>query len=141
VAISLAVPHDDKYLAAIEALIGNPIPQVDAPWQPKGETRGPAADSAADTPSEKPSRGRRGRGGRSGGDDGQTRSRSDDGQGRSRGDGAKATGMGEHLPSFIALSFDERRGGPARSDEAETDQPDSDTGTETDQTGATDTAA
>ena len=141
VAISLAVPHDDKYLAAIEALIGNPIPQVDAPWQPKGETRGPAADSAADTPSEKPSRGRRGRGGRSGGDDGQTRSRGDDGQGRSRGDGAKATGMGEHLPSFIALSFDERRGGPARSDEAETDQPDSDTGTETDQTGATDTAA
>ena len=141
VAISLAVPHDDKYLAAIEALIGNPIPQVDAPWKPKGDTRGPAADTATDTPSEKPSRGRRGRGGRSGGDDGPARSRGDDGQGRSRGDGARVTGMGEHLPSFIALSFDERRGGPARSDAADSDQPDGDASDDTGQTSATDTAA
>jgi ATP-dependent RNA helicase RhlE len=38
------------------------------------------------------------------------RSRSGSGSGR-RDDGNKVVGMGDHLPSFIALSFDERRAG------------------------------
>jgi superfamily II DNA/RNA helicase len=40
VAISLAVPADAKYLGAIESLIEQPIPRVEAPWSP---ARGPRA--------------------------------------------------------------------------------------------------
>ncbi|MCU4654585.1 DEAD/DEAH box helicase [Roseibacterium sp. SDUM158016] len=40
------------------------------------------------------------------------------GRGRyGNGDRNRIVGMGDHLPGFIAMSFDERRGGPARSDD------------------------
>lgn len=53
----------------------------------------PQERSESPKPQEKPSRGRGGRG-RSGG-----------------GDNNKVVGMGDHMPQFIALSFDERRAG------------------------------
>jgi hypothetical protein len=45
-----------------------------------------------------------------------------------RGRGEQVVGMGDHMPSFIALSFDERRGGPqqpAEAAEAPDDTPES----------------
>ncbi|QXT39165.1 DEAD/DEAH box helicase [Gymnodinialimonas ceratoperidinii] len=157
VAITLCVPSDEKYLAAIESLIKQPIPRAEAPIdvksapaakssdeeKPKRSRRGgrrseePKAEQAAETPKaeqpkaeaapeakpepqerqpqQQPRRERSERGGK--------------GRGRDRGDrGSRVVGMGEFTPDFIGLSFDERRGGPAREmnldeDETPTDAP------------------
>jgi superfamily II DNA/RNA helicase len=55
VAISLAVPADAKYLGAIESLIEQPIPRVEAPWTPG---RGPraAGETMSKPPRTKPAR-------------------------------------------------------------------------------------
>jgi superfamily II DNA/RNA helicase len=149
VAISLSVPSDEKLLTAIEALIGQPIPPVDAPWSPDAPRQGDTAEAsepkprrsrkprgkpaaapapetaeaaepeaeapavAEETPRDTPAPRDRSRGRR---DD-----RRDTGRGPSKGRGDKVVGMGDHMPSFIALSFDERRGGPAISDDTDTD--------------------
>jgi len=117
VAISLAIPADDKLLAAIEALIGQPIPPAEAPWapsspQPREEAeatdskrggrrgRGKAADSEATDEARDAQDPRRSRG----------KGRRDTGRGnRQRGSDSFVVGMGDHLPSFIAMSFEERR--------------------------------
>lgn len=138
-AITLCNPRDTKALAAVEALIQKEIPRLDtglgttaeeppapeaspkddAPKKPRRSRsrksdNAPKTDDAPqaeeakaeaqpdpaptptpakdDQPREK-SRGKRGGRGRSGGGDG----------------GNKTVGMGEHMPSFIALSFDDRR--------------------------------
>ncbi len=69
-------------------------------------------DEQAAEPAEKPqSRGREGN--RTRGDD-NNRGRSDDNnrsRGRGRSENNKVVGMGDHLPSFIALSFEDRRTG------------------------------
>ncbi len=138
-AITLCNPRDTKALAAVEALIQKDIPRLDmgfgttaeetpapeakpkddAPKKPR-RSRSRKSDDAPktndapqakeakveaqpdptptptppkdDQPREK-SRGKRGGRGRSGGGDGDN----------------KTVGMGEHMPSFIALSFDDRR--------------------------------
>ncbi|MBF9040192.1 DEAD/DEAH box helicase [Rhodobacterales bacterium LSUCC0387] len=146
-AITIAVPADEKYLTAIEALIGKPIPTDEPlPWSLTSAPKPHEADAASED-SDKPRRSREGRGRRKPqeADEGsaaktemetealkgisedstppqQTRSsaarpeRSHDRHergGRNRGgqgSGHRVIGMGEHLPSFIALSFDERRG-------------------------------
>ncbi|MBF9046298.1 DEAD/DEAH box helicase [Rhodobacterales bacterium LSUCC0031] len=170
VAISIAVPADDKYLAAIENLIAKPIPRGDLPWSPTGaimaEAEGEAKPDAGNERDRERHRGRRGRGkgGRHEADQATTpvaipaeapdqpqeaaeqpsraermdrgerrgqKPRGDyrsDNHGNHRGEGdrggrggERTIGMGDHLPDFIALSFDERRGGPPRaslSDEA-----------------------
>ncbi|MHA7888778.1 DEAD/DEAH box helicase [Roseicyclus sp.] len=150
VAISIAVPSDDKYLGAIESLIETTIPRTELPWTPAGggsqdrgdagaedktEDRGGsrsrsrgtrrrggrdrdaesiAADSPAkaqeapvDTVPDEPPRERSGRGRPVRERGGRDRDRGD------RGDRGRVVGMGDHLPDFIALSFDERRGRPA----------------------------
>ncbi len=162
VAITLAVPSDEKYLGAIESLIETTIPRVDAPLEmsapasvagrgddaqpsedrPRRSRRGgrnrsdepresrepqaraaevpaPAAEPEAapreDTPPrrEREPRDERGSGrGQNGGD--RSGDRGIRGRGRDRDRGPRTVGMGEHMPDFIALSFDERRGGPAR---------------------------
>lgn len=147
-AITIAVPADEKYLTAIEALIGKPIPTDEPlPWSPTNAQKPHEADAANDE-RDKPRRSRGGRGRRKSheGDEGSTAKtetqteapkevsedntppqptpssaaprpeRSHDRHergGRNRGGqggGHRVVGMGEHLPSFIALSFDERRG-------------------------------
>lgn len=142
VAITLCVPSDEKYLAAIESLIKQPIPRAEAPMEVKSAPAAKGADEekpkrsrrrrseepkaeqdAAETPKaeqpkaeaapegkpeaqghqpqQQPRRERGERGGK--------------GRGRDRGDrGPRIVGMGEFTPDFIGLSFDERRGGPAR---------------------------
>lgn len=57
---------------------------------------------------------RGGRGGNRGGDRGGNNERGGRGRGRDRDRGPRIVGMGEFTPDFIGLSFDERRGGPAR---------------------------
>jgi superfamily II DNA/RNA helicase len=147
-AITIAVPADEKYLTAIEALIGKPIPTDEPlPWSPTSAQKPHEADAANDD-RDKPRRSRGGRGRRKSheGDEGSTaktetkteapKEASEDNtppqptpssaaprpershdrhdrEGRNRGGqggGHRVVGIGEHLPSFIALSFDERRG-------------------------------
>ncbi|MGR3641203.1 DEAD/DEAH box helicase [Alterinioella nitratireducens] len=133
--IMLAVPSDGKYLSAIEDLIGQPVPRIEAPWSPGGSGTSPAKpeqdeerparksrsrsrskpkepeaeetpaeaktpEQPAEKPKEAPRRSSRGssRGGGGGGSRGQV------------------VGLGDHLPDFIALSFDERRGRPVTPD-------------------------
>ena len=197
VAISLGVPSDDKYLGAIEALIGRPIPRADAPWAPNAAaaTTTPGSTATAEDDSAPRSRSRRSRGGRGAKrdepaaiaprveaspavaavepvepaqrparterseqtprgerserparferserperedradrparDHRHDRNRDDRNRGRGHDGGDRAMGMGDHLPDFIAKSFDERRGGPPRPFVAEDE--DSDTVTD-----------
>ncbi|MCV2875136.1 DEAD/DEAH box helicase [Rhodobacteraceae bacterium XHP0102] len=144
-AITIAVPFDEKYLAAIEALIGKPIPAGDLPWSPSGaEKPKEASETTEDT--DKPRRSRGGRGRRrsqdadergaakteapkeapeettkettapqnaEGARPAERKSERNERGGRNRGHqngGGRIVGMGEHMPSFIALSFEERRG-------------------------------
>ncbi len=153
VSITLSVPSDEKYLAAIESLIKTPIPRVDAPMDVQ-DNRRPRDEAPTDY--DKPRRSRRG-GRRSDAprdekpeqkaetavqpeettreeqssppantrDRGDRRDRGGRGRGRDRDRGPRVVGMGEFTPGFIAMSFDERRGGPARDidlDEEETTQ-------------------
>ena len=188
VAISLGVPSDDKYLGAIEALIGGPIPRADAPWAAiaAAATTTPGSTATAEDDSAPRSRSRRSRGGRGAKrdepaaiaprveaspavaavepvepaqrparterseqtprgehserperedradrparDHRHDRNRDDRNRGRGHDGGDRAMGMGDHLPDFIAKSFDERRGGPPRPFVAEDE--DSDTVTD-----------
>ncbi|WP_437438571.1 DEAD/DEAH box helicase [Ruegeria arenilitoris] len=111
-AITICSARDEKALDAIEKLIQKEIPRLDNPVQaepaeaedkkPEKKLRAstrkdevkkdkPAKDAASN---DKPAKEKRGKG----------RGRRDDG-------GPAVVGMGDHLPSFIALSFDERRAG------------------------------
>ncbi|MGJ8584578.1 MAG: DEAD/DEAH box helicase [Marinosulfonomonas sp.] len=132
-AIMICVPQDEKNLTAIEELIKKPIPRgenllaKDKPQEtadakeetadkPKRSRRSsktakpaPEAEKTAEPQAqqeninkepqeaEKPQKGNRNRN--------SNRNRNDN-----RGD-SKVVGMGDHMPSFIALSFDERRTG------------------------------
>jgi len=158
VAISIAVPSDEKYLGAIESLIETTIPRTELPWSPGGAP--PAADDSAEPEgasrsSSSSSRSRKRRSGpretaeapaeapaeqpaetpRAPAPEQRThttpaaapRAREPDRERGSRGPrdrggsdrgargGDRVVGMGEHLPGFIAMSFEERRGtSPAR---------------------------
>ncbi|WP_170363866.1 DEAD/DEAH box helicase [Ruegeria arenilitoris] len=111
-AITICSARDEKALDAIEKLIQKEIPRLDNPVQAEpaeaedkkpekksrastrkdeGKKEKPAKDAASN---DKPAKEKRGKG----------RGRRDDG-------GPAVVGMGDHLPSFIALSFDERRAG------------------------------
>ncbi|MGI9368935.1 MAG: DEAD/DEAH box helicase [Ruegeria sp.] len=100
-AITICAPRDGKALDAIEKLIQKEIPRLDNPLKeeevkteaPKTETPKPERQPRSRKPSDdQRSKEPKGRGGRD----------------RKRDSGAAVVGMGDHLPSFIALSFDER---------------------------------
>ncbi|MDJ1017140.1 MAG: DEAD/DEAH box helicase [Paracoccaceae bacterium] len=113
-AVMISAVQDDKLLAAIEKLIDKDIPRAEAPEiaevseekprrtrsrrtkaevDDKVEAKTPANDTPEAPAEDKPRRER----GRRGGD-------------RDRG-GNKVVGMGDHMPSFIAQSFEERLAG------------------------------
>ncbi|MEO0862123.1 MAG: DEAD/DEAH box helicase [Pseudomonadota bacterium] len=120
IAYSIAVPADGKYLDAIQRLVKADIPRGENPWSPPGHKGDDAPRAQADD--KKPARSR-------------TRSRSKPEEvrrteeapaataapqgrdreprhrgGRGRGDGGpKVVGLGDHVPSFIEMSFEERR--------------------------------
>ena len=104
-AFTICVPADEKYLDAVERLVKTEIPRIDNPLK----SEAPATEEApvkAEAETEDAPKKSRSRGGRG-------RNKSEDGGRRRRDDGRdeKVVGMGEHLPSFIAQSFDERRAG------------------------------
>ncbi len=133
--IMIATPSDEKQLAAIESLIEQPVPRVDAPWQPSETTNRRKRDDDAGS-EEKPARSRRTRSRKSddvakaepapserlSNDEPSSRKRSDRNDNRRSSGGRRGgpvVGMGDHMPSFIALSFAERRGDkPAAETEA-----------------------
>ncbi len=102
-AIMICSSADEKLLCAIERLTGKQIPQTDLPNAPKPEA------------GEKPKQGRRAKPEEIKKDSAPEKVANDDtpkpkrgDQGR-RNDKSKTVGMGDHLPSFIAMSFEERR--------------------------------
>lgn len=118
-AIMICEPRDDKNLDAVERLIENKIPRVD---NPLGDQPAPARKKDDDTQDSAPSkRSRRGKSDTKPKDAApaepapqpakekkQPRARSDR---RNQKSDNKVVGMGDHLPDFIAKSFDERRTG------------------------------
>ncbi|NQY58886.1 DEAD/DEAH box helicase [Cognatishimia sp.] len=108
-AVMICSPRDEKQFAAVEALIQKEIPRIENPVKPaerkprkaktEEQTLEPSEARSDEVPvketngkSQNQSRSRGGRGGRGG-----------------RGRDDNVVGMGDHMPSFIALSFDERR--------------------------------
>ena len=113
-AVMIVEPRDEKNLDAVERLIGTKVPRLDNPLKKAGKSESPAGEKAEKTEKpasrskkteqpakavaeEKPSRSRK-RG---------SRKR----RGQSQEPQAPVIGMGDHLPGFIAKSFDERREG------------------------------
>ncbi|MCE8507779.1 DEAD/DEAH box helicase [Ruegeria pomeroyi] len=106
-AITLCIPRDEKALDAIEKLIQKEIPRLENPAKtaekpeakPRREEKPAKADKPRRSEADKPEADKR-----------EPRSRKgDDRRDRKDDRGAKVVGMGDHLPSFIALSFEERR--------------------------------
>ncbi|WP_171099490.1 MULTISPECIES: DEAD/DEAH box helicase [unclassified Ruegeria] len=96
-AVTICSGRDEKALDAIEKLIQKEIPRLDNPVkdEPKPEKAKPEKQADAKKPERKKSDGKKGE--------------SKKGRGRRDDSGPAVVGMGDHLPSFIALSFDERR--------------------------------
>lgn len=133
-AMMICVPRDERNLADIERLVEKEIPRLELPNAPA-----PKAEEAEATSEEKPRRSRGGRGrSRAKSDEAKAETpveaaapvaeapaeekprdekpreeprRERGGRRRGRDDDKGVVGMGDHMPSFIALSFDERRTG------------------------------
>ena len=128
-AITLCNPRDEKALTAVEALIQKDIPRLDNPLKsaksddtveadapqkdetekkPRRSRSRKSEEKQADAPAETPQTDDT----KAGSQDDQPREKSRGkrgGRGRSGGGDNKTVGMGDHMPSFIAKSFDERR--------------------------------
>jgi ATP-dependent RNA helicase RhlE len=128
-AMMICVPRDERNLADIERLVEKEIPRLELPNAPA-----PKAEEAEATSEEKPRRSRGGRGrSRAKSEEAKAETpveaaaataeapaeekpreeprRDRGGRRRGRDDDKGVVGMGDHMPSFIALSFDERRTG------------------------------
>ena len=101
-ALMICSKADEKNLAAVEALVQNEIPRLESPIkdEPAKQKAPKQADTAPEAQADEPKsdrsdnrqqRGNRGRGGR-----------------RDNRQDNTVIGMGDHLPGFIALSFEER---------------------------------
>ncbi|MBO9410529.1 MULTISPECIES: DEAD/DEAH box helicase [unclassified Ruegeria] len=106
-AITICSGRDEKALDAIEKLIQKDIPRLDNPVKeepkdekPKRERKAKPTDEAK--VDKKPERKK---------DSDRRKDKEPRGRGRRNDSGPAVVGMGDHLPSFIALSFDERRAG------------------------------
>ncbi|MCK8484841.1 DEAD/DEAH box helicase [Aliiroseovarius sp. S2029] len=122
-AIMICEPRDEKNLDAVERLIETKIPRVDTPLGDKPAPRREQDEKAKN--SAPPKRARRDKSDAK--DDAKAKDTTpsdpapqpakDKKQPRARGDrrpaknDSKSVGMGDHLPDFIAKSFDERRTG------------------------------
>jgi superfamily II DNA/RNA helicase len=121
-AIMICVPRDEKNLDAIERLVEKPIPRRDNPMDNSASNSAPEKPAPAETKPESKPEAKPARRPRKSAEPKQetapqvqeqpvakpeptprNRTRS------SGGGGNKVVGMGNHLPSFIALSLDERR--------------------------------
>jgi len=131
-ALMICVPRDEKNLEDIERLVGNEIPRLK---NPLASTSSPAPEAPKDETSEKPKRTRRSRKPKAEApvevkeavetpaeqpkDEPQKRAPRERNRGgnkgnsnnnnKGRGNQNKVVGMGDHMPDFIAKSFDDRR--------------------------------
>lgn len=97
-AVMICSPRDEKQFAAVESLIQKEIPRIENPVKPaERKARSKVEDKPEAAPMPEKS------------DTKSNRSRSRGRGGRGRDNDAPVIGMGDHLPSFIALSFEERR--------------------------------
>ena len=116
-AITICSPRDEKQFDAVEALIQKEIPRIENPVKveprkprKRKEDDAPKVDAkpeVAEAPVKEDKRKRNDSRGRDQDDNnrrGRGRARND-----RRDDGNKVVGMGDHMPSFIAMSFEERR--------------------------------
>ena len=104
-AMMICVPRDEKNFDAIEKLIQKEIPRVENPLKIEAEPKAKAKPKDED----KPARAKSDRSDRPKSEarsNGRSRGRRDD-----RDSGPKVVGLGEHTPSFIGLSFEERMAG------------------------------
>ncbi len=119
-ALTICTPRDEKALDAVERLVQKEIPRRDNPL--KSAAGDVVAKSDADEPvRDKPARDKPARGKAADDASAAQKTESADKPARSKprrdrrddnkGGGKGVVGMGDHLPSFIALSFDERRAG------------------------------
>ncbi len=99
-AVTICSGRDEKALDAIEKLIQKDIPRIDNPVkdEPKPDTPKPEKKAK---PADEKKRDRK--------KDERKQDKPAKGRGRRDDTGPAVVGMGDHLPSFIALSFDERR--------------------------------
>jgi len=129
-ALMICIPRDEKNLEDIERLVGNKIPRLENPLASKSS---PAPEAPKDDASEKPKRTRRSRKPKADApveakeavetpaeqpkDEPQKRAPRERNRGgnkgnnnnKGRGNQNKVVGMGDHMPDFIAKSFDDRR--------------------------------
>ncbi len=108
-AFTIATPLDDRQIKAVEDLVKLTIPRVDNPWTP------PAGRTKADKTDKSDAGGKTAdKGGKAATAEGRAAAGKPDKsdksaeRGKSRSGGNKVLGMGDHLPTFIAKSFEER---------------------------------
>ncbi|MEM8555515.1 MAG: DEAD/DEAH box helicase [Pseudomonadota bacterium] len=95
-AFTICVPQDEKSLANVESLVKTEIPRIDSPYKPQPPRSAEKAEPSSVQPSHVSSSSRSSRGGS---------------RGRDRRSDTPVVGMGDHMPSFMAFSFEERRAG------------------------------
>ncbi|MEW2911746.1 DEAD/DEAH box helicase [Leisingera sp. JC11] len=107
-AITICIPRDDKALDAVEKLIQKEIPRLDNPVKPEPKKEKPARAAKADADTRE-SRKDESRERRKDEKPAQKQERASGRGKHGKRDDKVVVGMGDHLPSFIALSFAERR--------------------------------
>ena len=127
-AVMICSVPDEKLLTAIEKLIGKDIPRAELPGKAAANSSDVKEDSPREEKVEKPKRERKPRGKAKAeeapveatpvaaktpepANQDAPKERGNRNRGRGNGGGNKVVGMGDHMPSFIAMSFDERRTG------------------------------
>ncbi len=100
-AVMISAPIDDKNLAGIEKLIGKDIPRAENPIK---------SAAAAEETEDKPKRSRKPKAESSDRKPAEAKDQKDaPKRGRRSNEREKVVGMGDHMPSFIAKSFAERK--------------------------------
>ncbi|SLN11752.1 DEAD/DEAH box helicase [Ruegeria meonggei] len=106
-AITICSGRDEKALDAIEKLIQKEIPRLENPLKDEPKAEAPKPEKKPKPVEAKTTEGKKTDSKRSD----RTKDKEPRGRGRREDRGPAVVGMGDHLPSFIALSFDERRTG------------------------------
>lgn len=102
-AITICIPRDEKYFEAVEKLVQKEIPRIENPRKkdaPKADKEERREETETKSTSSKPSRS-------SSSKSSSSKSSSKSGN-RGSGNDNKVMGLGDHMPRFIALSFQER---------------------------------
>lgn len=106
-AITICSGRDEKALLAIEKLIQKEIPRLENPLKEEPETEAQKPEKKSKPADTKKADNRKADSKKND----RTKDKEPRGRGRRDDRGPAVVGMGDHLPSFIALSFDERRTG------------------------------